>query len=327
MRRLGPSCSSALQWLRFCSVAVKILVMGGTRFVGKPLVARLQAQGHALTLFTRGRNAVPEGVEHLSGDRSSSEGLSPLEGRQFEVIVDSSGRKLEDSRRVVEITGAPSHRFVYVSSAGVYAGSELWPLDETAATDPNSRHAGKADTEAWLRSEGIPFTSFRPTYIYGPGNYNPVERWFFDRITHDRPVPLPGDGSTITQLGHVDDLAEAMARCIDVEAAANRIYNCSGKQGITFRGLIRAAAVACGKDPDAVELRPFDPAGLDPKARKAFPLRLNHFLTDITRVERELAWQPRFDLAKGLADSFQNDYAKTPTTEPDFSADAALIGA
>ena len=177
-----------------------------------------------------------------------------------------------------------------------------------------------------MRSEGIPFTSFRPTYIYGPGNYNPVERWFFDRITHNRPVPLPGDGSTITQLGHVDDLAEAMARCIDVEAAANRIYNCSGKQGITFRGLIRAAAVACGKDPDAVDMRPFDPSNLDPKARKAFPLRLNHFLTDITRVERELAWQPRFDLAEGLADSFQNDYALAPTAEPDFSGDAALIG-
>ena len=96
---------------------------------------------------------------------------------------------------------------------------------------------------------GIPFTSFRPTYIYGPGNYNPIERWFFDRILHNRPVPLPGDGSTITQLGHVDDLAEAMARSIDVEAATNRIYNCSGKQGITFKGLIQAAAMACGRDP------------------------------------------------------------------------------
>ncbi|HCA60481.1 MAG TPA: 3-beta hydroxysteroid dehydrogenase, partial [Synechococcales bacterium UBA8647] len=51
--------------------------------------------------------------------------------------------------------------------------------------------------------EGIPFTSFRPTYIYGPGNYNPVENWFFDRIVHGRPVPIPGDGTTITQLGHV----------------------------------------------------------------------------------------------------------------------------
>merc|ERR1712167_474474 len=118
-----------------------------------------------------------------------------------------------------------------------------------------------------------------------------------------------------------------MARCIDVEAAANRIYNCSGKLGITFRGLIRSAARACGRDPDTVELRSFDPSGLDPKARKAFPLRLNHFLTDISRVERELAWQPSFDLAAGLADSYANDYALSPTAEPDFSSDATLIGA
>jgi nucleoside-diphosphate-sugar epimerase len=305
---------------------MKILVMGGTRFVGKPLVARLQAQGHALTLFTRGKNAVPAGVEHLCGDRSSVDGLSALQGRSFDVIIDSSGRKQEDSSRVVAITGAPSHRFVYVSSAGVYADSEQWPLDESSPTDPQSRHAGKADTEAWLRHEGIAFTSFRPTYIYGPGNYNPVERWFFDRIVHNRPIPLPGDGSTITQLGHVEDLAEAMARCIEVDAAANRIYNCSGKQGITFKGLIRAAAVACDRDPDSLELRSFNPSDLDPKARKAFPLRLNHFLTDITRVERELAWQPSFDLAKGLADSYTNDYALNPTAAPDFSADVALIG-
>ncbi|NDF62195.1 MAG: NAD-dependent epimerase/dehydratase family protein, partial [Synechococcaceae bacterium WBB_3_034] len=57
---------------------MKILVMGGTRFVGKPLVAQLLAEGHALTLFTRGKNPVPAGVEHLCGDRSSAEGLAAL---------------------------------------------------------------------------------------------------------------------------------------------------------------------------------------------------------------------------------------------------------
>jgi len=304
---------------------MKILVMGGTRFVGRPLVDHLLKAGHALTLFTRGRQPLPDGVDHLAGDRSSDEGLNGLVGYQFDVIVDSSGRSLDDSRRVIERTGAPSHRFVYVSSAGVYADSELWPLDEDAPTDPASRHAGKAETEAWLRQQGIPFTSFRPTYIVGPGNYNPIESWFFDRIVHGRPVPLPGDGSTITQLGHVADLAAAMARCIEVDAAANRIYNCTGAKGVTFRGLVAAAARACGRDPGSVEIRSFDPAGLDKKARKAFPLRLAHFLTDIQRVRRELAWEPAYDLEATLADSFQNDYSQKPSGQPDFSADGALL--
>ena len=306
---------------------VKILVMGGTRFVGKPLVAQLLAEGHALTLFTRGKNPVPAGVEHLRGDRASAEGLAALEGHSFDVIVDSSGRSLDDTRSVLERTGAPAHRFVYVSSAGVYADSELWPLHEDSPTDPQSRHAGKLDTEAWLSAEAIPFTSFRPTYIVGAGNYNPVESWFFDRIVHGRPVPLPGDGSTITQLGHVNDLATAMARCIGVDAAANRIYNCSGCQGITFRGLVAAAARAAGRDPASVEIRSFDPAGLDKKARKAFPLRLAHFLTDITRVQRELAWTPEYDVERALADSYANDYALRMPTSPDFSGDAALLAA
>ena len=306
--------------------SVKILVMGGTRFVGKPLVAQLQSEGHELTLFTRGKNPVPAGVEHLCGDRSSAEGLAVLQGRRFDVIVDSSGRTLEDSRAVVERTGAPAHRFLYVSSAGVYADSELWPLTEDSPTDPQSRHSGKLDTEAWLRAEHIPFTSFRPTYIVGAGNYNPVESWFFDRIVHGRPVPLPGDGSTITQLGHVNDLAAAMALSLGVDAAANRTYNCSSVQGISFRGLVAAAARACGKDPETVEIRSFDPAGLDKKARKAFPLRMAHFLTDVTRVQRELAWTPAYSVEAAMVDSYTNDYARQLPTSPDFSSDEALIG-
>jgi nucleoside-diphosphate-sugar epimerase len=292
--------------------------------VGKPLVTLLQAAGHELCLFTRGRQTLPEGVEHLAGDRSNPDDLAVLQGRRFDVIIDSSGRTQAESQAVVERTGAPAHRFVYVSSAGVYADSELWPLHEDSPTDPQSRHAGKLHTEAWLRQQGIPFTSFRPTYIYGPDNYNPVESWFFDRIVHGRPVPLPGDGSTITQLGHVADLATAMARCLEVETSANRIYNCTGRQGVSFRGLVAAAARACGKDPQTVETRSFDPAGLDPKARKAFPLRLNHFLTDVQRLERELAWRPAYDLEAALADSYTHDYALRPAATPDFTGDAAL---
>ena len=102
--------------------------MGGTRFVGKPLVSRLLQQGHQLTLFTRGRQPLPDGVESCVGDRQDDSALEQLQGRRFEVVIDSSGRTLADSQRVIERTGAPSHRFLYVSSAGVYAGSDTCPL-------------------------------------------------------------------------------------------------------------------------------------------------------------------------------------------------------
>jgi Nucleoside-diphosphate-sugar epimerases len=57
--------------------------MGGTRFVGRPLVAALLAQGHALTLFTRGRQGVPDGVEHCCGDRTKAADLQQLQGRRL----------------------------------------------------------------------------------------------------------------------------------------------------------------------------------------------------------------------------------------------------
>ncbi len=300
--------------------------MGGTRFVGKALVQRLQFQNHDLTLFTRGKNALPSNVEHVRGDRKNDDDLNLLKGRAFDVIIDSSGRTVEDTRKVVERTGAPKYRLLYVSSAGVYSNSNYLPVNEEDNVDPSSRHIGKVETESWLIKEKIPFTSFRPTYIYGPGNYNPIERWFFDRITHEQPIPLPGDGQTITQLGHVFDLANAMAKSLDIEKSKNTIYNCSGQKGVTFTGLVEAMSLACGRDPAELKIIKFDPSILDPKARKSFPIRIEHFLTDITRIQQELDWSPKYDLLTGLVDSYQNDYMKSPTIRPDFESDKLLIG-
>ena len=53
---------------------------------------------------------------------------------------------------------------------------------------------GKLDTEKLLTDRGVPFTSVRPVYIYGPLKYNPVEEWFFDRIKAGRPIPVPNSG-------------------------------------------------------------------------------------------------------------------------------------
>ena len=305
---------------------MKTLVLGGSRFVGKALVSILVSKGYELTLFTRGNRPVPNNVESVNGDRNSDQGLKELQGRSFDVIVDISGRTLEQTQNILSITGRPKYRFLYVSSAGVYSNSIYLPIDEEHTIDLNSRHIGKAETERWLIEENIPFTSFRPTYIYGPGNYNSIERWFFDRITHDRPVPIPGNGSWVTQLGHVNDLADAMSRSLEFETAINRIYNCSGKKGVTFLGLAEVAAKVCGKQRHQLNYQFFDPSNIDPKARKSFPLRIGHFLTTINRIESELNWRPKYTLEHGLLDSYSNDYLISPSINPDFSFDETLIG-
>tara|TARA_B100000700_G_C14990642_1_gene831114 strand:+ start:589 stop:1488 length:900 start_codon:yes stop_codon:yes gene_type:complete len=299
--------------------------MGGTRFIGKSLVRALVKKGYEITLFTRGKLPVPDHVEHLKGDRQNDSDLKSLSRRKFDIIIDSSGRTLEDTKKVISYTGKPNYRFIYISSAGIYQTSEVLPIKEDYLIDSKSRHIGKAHTEEWLRKENIPYTIFRPTYIYGPGNYNPIEKWFFDRITNNQPVPLPGRGETITQLGHVEDLTNAIMLSIDSPKAENKIYNCSGKNGVTFKGLIRNAAIACQIDPSRVELKSFDPSQLESKARKAFPLRLEHFFTDISLLENDLNWKQKFDLQEGLKDSFKNDYSFEIKEDIDFSNDLNLF--
>ncbi len=304
---------------------MKVLFFGGTRFVGKALVFRLLSKGHEIFVFTRGKLPVTSQVTHLKGDRTNDEDLKQISDYSFDLIVDSSGRKLEDTQRLLEFSGLPSFIFVYISSAGVYDNTQLFPVGEESPIDNKSRHIGKANTESWLKAEGIPFTSFRPTYIYGPGNYNPIEKWFFDRISYGRSIPVPLDGQVITQLGHVSDLAEAISKSLETDKAINQIYNCSGSKAVTFKGLIETAILATGKKVSDFDLRSFDPSKLDPKARKVFPLRLTNFFTDISKIKKDLSWEPKFDLLNGLIDSYQNDYLLANHEPIDFSSDDFLF--
>ena len=99
---------------------------------------------------------------------------------------------------------------------------------EEDATDPQSRHKGKLNSEQLLRDSGANFTSVRPVYIYGPLNYNPVEEFFFHRLAADRPICVPNSGMQVTQLGHVKDLATAFVKCLGNGKASRQIYNVAG---------------------------------------------------------------------------------------------------
>lgn len=307
---------------------MRILIIGGTRFIGVYLTQLLLETGHEVVLFNRGNSPAPTGVGQIIGDRTDSSQLkAKLSLENFDVIFDNNGRELTDTQPLAEIFQGRVQHFVYMSSAGVYLKSDQMPHIEGDAVDPKSRHKGKHETEAYLQQSGIPFTSIRPTYIYGPKNYNELEGWFFDRIVRDRPIPIPGNGMHITQLGHVKDLVQAMTQVIGNEKAIQQIYNISGDRFVTFDGLARACAVAAGKSPDDLKIVHYDPKKFDFGKRKAFPMRVQHFFASVNKAMTELNWQPEYDLVSGLKDSLENDYLPSgqDKTEIDFSVDEEIL--
>jgi nucleoside-diphosphate-sugar epimerase len=305
---------------------MRVLIMGGTRFIGVDLTQILVQQGHEVVLFNRGNQPAPvDGIQQIQGDRNNPTHLQQLASESFDAIFDNNGRERSDTEPLAELFKGKIKHFVYMSSAGVYLKGDLMPHLETDATDPGSRHSGKAETEAYLAAQGLPFTAIRPTYIYGPRNYNDLEAWFFDRIVRDRPIPIPGPGCHFTQFGHVTDLAQAMTAVLGNSKAIGQIYNVSGERYVTFDGLARACAEAAGKS--APQLVHYNPKDFDFGKRKAFPLRPQHFFAEIHKAKTDLDWQPKFDLISGLKDSFEKGYLPSgrDREDIDFSLDDQIV--
>jgi len=306
----------------------RCLVIGGTRFSGLYLVQELLARGHEVVMYNRGNTAIGDPklmvpgesqadfdarnarTSVIVGDRTNGEELQDkLAGLKFDAVFDNNGRSLEDSTPLVDAAADMGVKhYVYMSSAGVYLKSDVMPHMEGDATDPKSRHLGKAQTEAYMVDAGIPYTSIRPTYIYGALNYNPLEQWFFERLAAGRPVCVPGHGAHLTGLGHVRDLATAMAATIETDASIGQVYNIQDRHAVTFDGVARTAAVAMGMDPAAVELVHYDPKAFDFGKNKAFPFRPQHFFTSPNKALRELDWSVQYELASGWKDVYENDF-------------------
>ncbi|CAL0308533.1 unnamed protein product [Lupinus luteus] len=318
----------------------KVLIMGGTRFIGVFLSRLLVKEGHQVTLFTRGKAPISQQLPgesdsdyadfsskilHLKGDRQDFEFVkSSLSAEGFDVVYDINGREAVEVEPIVD--ALPNlEQYIYCSSAGVYLKSDLLPHTETDAVDPKSRHKGKLETESLLQSKGVNWTSIRPVYIYGPLNYNPVEEWFFHRLKAGRPIPIPSSGIQITQLGHVKDLARVFVQVLGNEKASKEIFNISGDKYVTFDGLARACAKAGGfPEPELIHYNPKD---FDFGKKKSFPFRDQHFFASIEKAKSVLGWEPEFGLVEGLADSYNLDFGRgTFRKAADFETDDIILG-
>ena len=206
---------------------MRVLVMGGTQFNGLALVHELARCGHDVTIVNRGQTEapLPGGIHRLYADRTDHDqmrqvlGNEALGGREFDVVLDMSAYHPDDVNLMMEIFEGRTGQYVFASSTVVYATADMLPIDEDHPVQrdhPQIEYGGNKllceDALMAAHAErGFPATVVYFSMVYGPRNIIPDrEQRMYARLEAGRPVMVPGDGTTVSQVGHVDDQARAL---------------------------------------------------------------------------------------------------------------------
>lgn len=227
---------------------MRILILGGTEFLGRHLVDAALANGHEVTLFNRGQTN-PElfpDVEKLRGDRDGN--LDALRGRNWDAVIDTSGYVPRVVRQSVELLKDTVQHYTFVSSISVYEDFSHVGMDENApvgtledATNENISEdygALKALCEQEVQAGfGARVFIVRPGLIVGP--YDPTDRFTYwvRRFAQGGEVLVPGRRDYPVQFIDVRDLAEWMIRM--VENKVSGVFNATGpEKALTMEELI-----------------------------------------------------------------------------------------
>ncbi|GAA3439203.1 NAD-dependent epimerase/dehydratase family protein [Kutzneria kofuensis] len=242
---------------------MRLLVIGGTAFVGRAIVADALARGHKVTTFNRGLTGQDaDGVEALRGDRSTDAGLRELTGRSFDAVIDPGGLVPAHVLRTARAELAPFYAFV--STTAVYRSWTTAGTDESAPTwpgvpdedgDPDLARLGvrKRGCELAVEQTFGPDAAViaRAGMIVGPHDNVGQLPWWLTRIAQGGRVLAPGDPDRGLQLIDVRDLS---AFVLDqVEARAGGIHNVVPDEPNTTMGhLVDDCAQATGSTAEAV---------------------------------------------------------------------------
>lgn len=249
-------------------MARSILVIGGTRFVGRLFVLRALARGDRVTLFNRGTHADPFGdrVERLRGDRTTDAFDRALAGRWFDAVVDFAAYVAPDVARVIDVLGGSVGRYVLISTGQVYLVREGAPKpareeDYDGPTTP--RPATPADQAEWdygmgkracedlLVSSALPSIRLRIPMVNGPGDFHRRVERYVHRMLDGGPIVVPDANRRVR---HVD--ASEVAATVDalLDRQVTGAFNQAQDETPTLRELLLAIGREVGTLPRIVEV-------------------------------------------------------------------------
>jgi 2'-hydroxyisoflavone reductase len=240
---------------------MKLLVLGGTKFLGRHAVAAALADGHDVTIFTRGQTnpeLFPE-VEHLQGNRDGA--LEALRDGTWDGVVDTSGYVPRVVRQSAELLRDRVPRYVFVSSISVYADFSD-PVDEASPVaeleDPENEEIAESDGALKAACERVVEEVYadssarvRAGLIVGP--YDPTDRFTYwpRRVASGGTVLGPGDPDAPVQFVDARDLAAWLVRL--ALSGPGGTFNATGPaQPLTFAALLERTRAATGSDAEVV---------------------------------------------------------------------------
>lgn len=237
---------------------MRILFLGGTRWVGKEMVADARLRGHSVTLFNRGQTAAdpPAGVEVVHGDRATD--LGRLEGT-WDAVVDTCGYLPVIVKRSVEALRGRVGRYLFVSSISVLDAGERRGLDESGPRhtmeDPwtetfQMEHYGalKAICEDVVADAfGDDALVVRPGLIVGPGDYSDRFTYWPVRFARGGTVVAPDRPDQPVQFIDVRDLAAFGVRCLE-EARGGAYFVTGPAKPMDLEGFLTGIREAVGSN-------------------------------------------------------------------------------
>lgn len=239
---------------------MRILILGGTVFLGRHLTEAAHARSHEVTLFNRGQSnpALYPEVEQLHGDRDG--GLAPLAGRRWDAAIDTSGYPPRVVRESAELLAGNVGTYTFISSKSAYADMSRPGVDESAplATLPEGASMAEMTGETYgaLKAlcereveAALPGRALivRPGLIVGP--YDPTDRFTYwpHRLAAGGEALAPEPRDKHVQFIDARDLAEWIVRM--VEHGATGVYNANGRPGVlTMAALLDACVRVAGSD-------------------------------------------------------------------------------